>query len=239
MSSLPDHARRYNFDHEFFKVIDTEEKAYWLGFISSDGTVFKTKERGYLLRIELNEKDINHLEKFKVAIKSEHHIYNRKHRDKRFGRVHNSVEFKITSAELYNDLKRLGIKTVEQFKFVPPGLLNHFIRGLIDGDGSFGFNYKNKNPYLGFVDEDYGLVKQVSMALEHVGGSRTHKILKASRNSWVLHITGTYQVSKILDWIYKNSSVYLERKYLNYIWLLKFVKNAHKLRNPHLLMVTR
>lgn len=230
MSSLPDHARKYKFDHDFFKIIDTEEKAYWLGFISSDGTIFKTKEKGYLLRIELNQIDVDHLRKFKAAIKSEHNTYSRKHYDKRTGKNYNSVEFKITSVELYADLEKLGIKTIRQFDFVPPNLLNHFIRGLIDGDGSFGFNYRNRNPYLSFVDGNYELVKKVLKVFEWVAKSGKHKILKSSKNSWVLHITGTYQVPNILGWMYRDSTVYLERKYINYVKLLQFLKENSKKR---------
>ena len=49
----------------FFSDINTEEKAYWLGFMAADGSVNKTG-------IVINLKDIgtNHLEKFKETIES-------------------------------------------------------------------------------------------------------------------------------------------------------------------------
>ena len=31
--------RMYDIDKDYFKVIDTEEKAYWLGFIYADGSI--------------------------------------------------------------------------------------------------------------------------------------------------------------------------------------------------------
>lgn len=34
--ALRSHARRYSFNDNFFASIDTEEKAYWLGFITAD-----------------------------------------------------------------------------------------------------------------------------------------------------------------------------------------------------------
>ncbi|MDE1855378.1 MAG: hypothetical protein KGH57_03630 [Candidatus Micrarchaeota archaeon] len=225
MSSLPDHARKYQFDHNFFKRIDTEEKAYWLGFISADGTVFRTKENGRLLRLEVTRDDAKHLEKFKRAIKSEHHIYFRYHNDARTGKHYESAELKITSVELYNDLNGLGVKTSKQFDFVPSSLVHHFIRGLIDGDGSFGFNYKNRNPYLGFVDGDYGMVNAVLEILKAVCRSKANHILRASENSWFFHITGTFQIPKILDWIYHDAHVYLERKHSNYLKLQGLIAN--------------
>ena len=55
----------YKYNKKYFEVIDTEEKAYWLGFIAADGNVRKDFLK---MRIELNIKDKNHLEKFKKSL---------------------------------------------------------------------------------------------------------------------------------------------------------------------------
>ena len=54
--------RKYVIDHHFFDEIDTEEKAYWLGFITADGNVMQTKT-GSTLRVILAVKDAGHLER--------------------------------------------------------------------------------------------------------------------------------------------------------------------------------
>ena len=54
---------KHNLNKEYFKNIDTEEKAYWLGFIYADGYIIKS-EKNYELGIELNYKDVEHLNKF-------------------------------------------------------------------------------------------------------------------------------------------------------------------------------
>ena len=59
-------SRKYNFDENFFDKIDTEEKAYWLGFIYADGAIFKRT-----LSIRLSTKDIHHLEKFKKILNTD------------------------------------------------------------------------------------------------------------------------------------------------------------------------
>ena len=46
-----------------FNIIDSEEKAYWLGFLYADGYVSKIRE----FELSLSLKDLNHLEKFKKA----------------------------------------------------------------------------------------------------------------------------------------------------------------------------
>lgn len=42
----------YKINENYFEKIDSENKAYWIGFISADGNVYKNK-----LSIELNNKD--------------------------------------------------------------------------------------------------------------------------------------------------------------------------------------
>ena len=57
--------RKHFYNEDYFKVIDSEDKAYWLGFISADGSVSKD---AYHIRISLSSIDIKHLEKFLTCI---------------------------------------------------------------------------------------------------------------------------------------------------------------------------
>ena len=81
VSSIQNRARRlglkqedkYTYNKDFFEVIDTEEKAYWLGFIFADGYVNQSKNElgGCInneLGIELSVKDIDHLKKFNKSL---------------------------------------------------------------------------------------------------------------------------------------------------------------------------
>ena len=68
-------------NHNYFSIIDTPNKAYWLGFIAADGCVLEptyqvSKRTGKIIRKEqgalqigLQEKDKTHLEKFQKDIK--------------------------------------------------------------------------------------------------------------------------------------------------------------------------
>ena len=63
------------FNHNFFDVIDTEEKAYWLGFLMADGHINDRANCGALqLHIHLSKKDYNHLKKFHSHINSTNNI---------------------------------------------------------------------------------------------------------------------------------------------------------------------
>ncbi len=48
------------FDKNMFKKIDSEEKAYWLGFLEADGCIHGG-EGDYRIEIGLAEKDFHYL----------------------------------------------------------------------------------------------------------------------------------------------------------------------------------
>ena len=50
-----------NYNRHIFENIDTEEKAYWLGFILADGYLNTDK---HMVRIKLGDVDKKHIEKF-------------------------------------------------------------------------------------------------------------------------------------------------------------------------------
>ena len=57
--------RKYSINKNYFDAIDTENKAYWLGFISADAGMGK---KDYSLRFNLGSVDFHHLEKFNKDI---------------------------------------------------------------------------------------------------------------------------------------------------------------------------
>lgn len=76
-----------NCDETVFDVIDTEEKAYWLGFWYADGYVASlTRKSNYIIGCSLAYKDLEHLEKFAKFIKFQNKLYeiDAKCGDKRF-----------------------------------------------------------------------------------------------------------------------------------------------------------
>ena len=50
-------------NESFFSNINTEEKAYWLGFLAADGNIYNHK-----ISLGLKEEDESHLQKFKLAL---------------------------------------------------------------------------------------------------------------------------------------------------------------------------
>src|SRR3990167_6318101 len=89
--------RKFKIDEDFFNSIDTEEKAYWLGFISGDGNVGRNNN---LLTISLSRLDKKHLIKFKNDIKSEHKILDISSFDKRRNKFDLKSIFAVTSLKI-------------------------------------------------------------------------------------------------------------------------------------------
>lgn len=81
---------KYNFDLNFFKNIDSEEKAYLLGWIASDGYIGKK-----FIRIKIHKKDIKILEKLRDIICKEIPI---KIKNEKY------VQFVVNSVNICKDL---------------------------------------------------------------------------------------------------------------------------------------
>ena len=113
----------------YFDVIDSEHKAYWLGFIFADGNVYKNQ-----LSLEVQEKDIDLLKQFKQDLNLNSKISIR-HRENT-----NMCYIRMTSPHLCETLAKYGIvpNKTEITKHLPKidlQWLPHFLRGLIDGGG--------------------------------------------------------------------------------------------------------
>lgn len=121
---------------DYFSIIDTPEKAYWLGFLFTDGSVDHYRSTGRV-RLQLQEADKEILEQFKKDLGLESAIIY----DKRQNSTCCSVEF--TDEQIFTDLEKYGIvpnKTyiIDHIPYdtVPEQFLCDYARGLIDGDGS-------------------------------------------------------------------------------------------------------
>ena len=115
-----------------FEKIDTEEKAYWLGFLYADGSVGSKEDK---IELGLAEKDLKHIEKFKTFMNINNKI---SYREKT-----KSYRMSFRSAKCKQDLidkgcipKKSLILDFPNENQVPKELQRHFIRGYFDGDGS-------------------------------------------------------------------------------------------------------
>ena len=199
------------FNEEIFEVIDTEEKAYWLGFLYADGYV----ESGNRNAIELSLKssDIEHLRKFSsfLGFDDNKHIFQDEVR----------CRFYFRNKKVKNRLISLGCVPQKSLilKFpseeqVPRELIRHFIRGYVDGDGSLMLGKNHLGEYVKPRFNILGTENFLEGILD-VTGWRKLKIQHPS-NAYCIEWSGFY-VKDYLDFLYKDSTIYLDRKYNKYL----------------------
>jgi len=217
-----DHGIDYKLDEDFFEVLDTEAKAYWFGFILADGSVRVLKNGGHQLYVELQSQDRNHLQKFLDAINSNHLIFDRQRR----GLNHSFI--RINSKKMVNDLINKGcvvrktyVGYLQNNIFLNNELKFHFLRGYIDGDGHIskkGYRItipiKSEQLLLDIVklivsldiDCKFKLKKQYSDFSGYYSEKRMFEM-------FVLTISLKENVIKLINNIYVNATIYLDRKY--------------------------
>lgn len=207
---------KYSFDGNFFDRIDSEEKAYWLGFMYADGCVYSDGRKIHSITLKLSIKDEEHLFRFKTSLRSNHSI-KRRTRISSFPngskKELTSSILRITSKKMFLDLVRHGCVPAKSLilKFpenLSPHLINHFVRGYFDGDGSVSMTGRCKQfTLLGTL---HILEAIQSLLITHCGVSKT-KIHKKN-NIFYLSYGGNKNVKKIGHYLYQNATVWLSRK---------------------------
>lgn len=218
------HYRKYFFDFDFFEKIDSEIKAYWLGFLYADGCVLPQDPRGYgeqEFKLSLSEQDQEILEKYKEDLKSTYPIRRDETKHKKNENSQVQLICSYRSQKTVDDLKKLGcvenkslilkFPTEEQ---VPSKLIYHFIRGYFDGDGSISC-YKEAYQ-ISFVGTE-SFIKTLSTYFK--GGTVLPDLRK--KNSWYFNLGGNLQVLQAYHLMYDNATRFLQRKYLKFQSLLK------------------
>lgn len=193
--------RQYQIDETFFDKIDTEKKAYWLGFIAADGNVDK---RLQAFSICVHKDDILHLVKFRESIQSEHPI--------KLSTQNNMAFIYIGSAKLAHALVSLGITPAKSYTLkpctkIPPNLMRHYWRGVLDGDGSI--TDRPAIVQIGYTGSEHmvnGFRDFITSFVQTK--SQPHK----SYGVFAINYGGTGLPKTILKVLYSNSEIALDRK---------------------------
>lgn len=212
-------------DSHFFDNIDTKEKAYWLGFLYADGYV-QTNNRKNVLEIGLQERDSEHLYKFRSAIKSKHSIsvktVNLLNAPNNELTVHKEVKISFHDTQICNKLIEHGCVPNKRFILSFPNdifidLMSHFIRGHFDGDGCI-YKVNETNRYCisivsalkNFVDDYYNFFKNNLNIIFLIESKKTK-----NGHLYSLRLNKQSEVKKFLSYIYNNSTedIRLTRKY--------------------------
>ena len=214
------HYRKYFFDFDFFSVINSDLKAYWLGFLYADGSISTPRYGEQCFKLSLQSKDQEILEKMQQDFHSTYPLRFGNSKRLSTGEISQLVTLEQRSQKTVNDLKRLGcverkslILTFPEPNQVSPEYIYSFIRGYFDGDGSIGC-YKG-NYILNFTGTEQFIKK---LALYFNGGSVFPD--KRKINSWYFNLNGNLQIIQAYHLLYDNAQRYLLRKYNKFQELL-------------------
>ena len=207
-------------DHNFFSK-ETEQAYYWAGFIAADGSVNKNS-----LTINITATDEDHLRQFKKDIQASQEVSLRPARDVKFrDRIIKSKESVVINITSQQNVKVLR----EKFNIVPAKsliysvpekllsspLIKHFMRGLIDGDGSWFYSNETHGPKIRL---NICGTKNVCESMHKVFFNNqliTNDCYphQGSGNYWKLVFQSDHNLIKIRDFLYRDATVFLQRKF--------------------------
>ena len=197
--------KKYFIDEEYFTRPMDESQAYLLGLILSDGHI--NYNRGQFQYV-CKKEDIELIEFIKTTLKSEHPI---KIRGKYA--VYNISNIKLVQSLINVFNLPHSNKSINNLIIpvnIPSDMIWHFLRGIFDGDGSiwYGDTYR-----AGYTGGEFFL-KQIQSILESNGikSDFKYRYTSANKNSCQITVNGTFNVMKLKDILYHNSTIYLSRK---------------------------
>lgn len=197
---------------DFFKEIDSEEKAYFLGLLIADGNVFKDNTgRQTSISITLNLEDEYMLLKFKNILNANTNIgYD--------GRGCGQIA--VRSNAMAEDLAKYGVVPRKSFITYLPQIddqyMNHLIRGILDGDGSIRAEQTNINNrfahYIGFCGNEQ-LMIDISNYCKKLNLDTIPRVYTyQNKNLSDIKIQSKNDMYVFGEWLYKDATLFLKRK---------------------------
>jgi len=218
--------RKYNIDETFFDVIDTEEKAYFLGFLYADG--YNNTDRNSVT-LSLKEDDKEILEILNNILQPNKPLQYVKIKSKNST---NQYRLVIANKHISQKLVELGCDKAKTYslKFpseeqVPKHLIRHFVRGYFDGDGWVGEKAISIVSTLNFCNSLAEILKEkfginCYIRARHPERNNSIRMLELNNKS----------ARTFLNWIYKDSNIHLQRKYNRYLKQIEYENSLSEIR---------
>lgn len=188
---------------DYFETIDTEEKAYFLGFLMADGCI-SSSHVNYHIKLELQEKDADVINAFLIAIGSKNAVS----KITKGNYIGNSVS--LSCKKMFYDLVNHGFlehKSGNEIipNTIPDELVRHFIRGYFDGDGCAA-----KDGRISIV----GGIK-ILKDIASCAGIADYNIYEFKNTSVVCDLRYSKENSKsFYNYLYKDANIFLYRKWI-------------------------
>lgn len=200
------------YNYHYFEEIDTEEKAYWLGFLIGDGYIVPTKRT---VGLTVSKEDKLHIHKYAKALGLERKDVKEYTANTNFG-VFQTCRVLLSNKIMYTSIVKKGFTNKTTWNTckvkVQKNLLRHLLRGIFDADGSISTSKSQ-----GRIRADFELSVNEQIAhwfieqLKKLGFTETIAVRK-DRNFWRVRANSLSAIAQLQEILYEDSNISLERK---------------------------
>ena len=201
-----------NLNEDYFEKIDSPEKAYWLGWIISDGSITnQPKKNKFQLELTLKpeDEDILHLLEQDLGVINKVYFSNNIYK-----------RFSLGCKKIILDLEKLGITQNKTFNVKVPNFNSKynssFLRGLFDGDGGFTSYIRTSGQKcceLSFCGNEY-VISWIQQTLFKELPSLSKNNITRENSIKRIRWSSKKDLIILRDYLYKNhNNHYLQRKY--------------------------
>lgn len=201
--------RVFDLNDDYFSIIDTEQKAYFLGLLFADGNVYMKRNR---VQLTLSNEDAYIIKKLAQCVNYQGKLYIDR------GKYTKLI---LNSKKMCDDLIKLGCTPNKSLTLtfpidsVPKELLNHFIRGYFDGDGHISRDKKLVNDYYHInitSTESFLMTLKNILAENNIIVGTLYKRYKDKEISAHTFYVKNKSAIEFVNYIYKDASLFLSRK---------------------------
>lgn len=199
----------------YFDIIDTQNKAYFLGLMITDGNIFcnyKSANHQANINLTLQEQDKYILEIFKQELQCNKLITSD-------GR--GCCQLAIMSNKLKEGLAKYNLGPKKTFTTSFPFNINknmyrHVLRGIIDGDGSIGFysrpGRKSHNKYITLCSANKNFLEEIQKLIYEELQIIPGAIRQEKENLWTIKYGNKEALEKLIHYLYDDAEIFLTRK---------------------------
>jgi hypothetical protein len=199
--------KKYHINENYFDDINTDEKAWVLGLLASDGNVDTSNSKNIISISQSGENGQKIIEYVKNILESNNPIRQTKTTRQDAYSISFSSKNMVGSLSKYNIIPR---KTdTYTFPDIKNAFYKSFIRGYFEGDGSVGIYQTRKNIYL-LIASIYGNYEFILKCFDNIPVAGL--IQKKKNNKAEIRWNGK-NAFYFMQWLYENNELYKDKKF--------------------------
>lgn len=224
--------KNYHINEHIFDSIDSDIKAYFVGFVAADGSISETN---YTLSITISKKDDDILLLFQRLLETDKPLkYFSKNKD---GKMYEYVQLVITNKQIVESLININLHQRKTWgntiADINPIYFRSFIRGYFDGDGCVT-NLKHKSIDVSITGYENNMNKIISfLNMNNIFASfipDKREYGEGNGRFGSLYFTNNTQRYCFLKLLYQDdNNIHLDRKYQKAQKFISDIESSNKI----------